>query len=63
MSNHAERLNTWHLDLAIVADAIDHVLTCIEEPMGLSAIAHVLKNRLVELVENCPFPDEGVRHD
>lgn len=59
MSDHAERLNTWHLDLAIVADAIDHVLTCIEEPMGLSATAHVLKNRLVDLVEACPFPDEG----
>lgn len=60
MTDHWEALNTWHLDLAIVADAIDHVLCSIEEPMGLSATAHVLKNRLVELVENCPFPDEGV---
>ena len=59
MIDHAERLNTWHLDLAIVADAIDHVLTCIEEPEGLSATAYVLRTRLVELVEACPFPDEG----
>lgn len=57
MNDHAERLNTWHLDLAILADAIGHVLGEIEEPQGLSATAHVLKNRLVDLVENCPFPD------
>lgn len=64
MIDHAERLNTWHLDLAIVADAIDHVLTCIEEPEGLSATAYVLRTRLVELVEQCPFPDDGgPRHD
>ena len=60
MNDYAERLNTWHLDLAILTDAIDHVLSSIEEPQGLSATAHVLKNRLAELVENCPFPDQGV---
>ena len=59
MTDHAERLNTWHLDLAIVADAIEHVLSEIEEPHGLSATAHVLKTRLLDLVEHCPFPDEG----
>ena len=57
MTDDFERLNTWHLDLAIVADAIDHVLSCIEEPHGLSATAYVLKNRLVQLVEDCPFPE------
>lgn len=56
MSDHAERLNAWHLDLAILADAIAHVMAGIEEPNGLSATAHVLKNRLLEMVENCPFP-------
>jgi hypothetical protein len=56
MSDHAERLNTWHLELAILADAIAHVMTGIEEPNGLSATAYVLKNRLHELVESCPFP-------
>jgi hypothetical protein len=59
MSDHWDDLNTWHLDLAIVADAIGHVLTCVEDPHGLSATAYVLKNRLHELVEACPFPDEG----
>lgn len=59
MTDHAERLNTWHLDLSIVADAIDHVLTCIDEPHGVCATAYVLKNRLLELVDACPFPGEG----
>lgn len=57
MNDHWDRLNTWHLDLAIVVDAIDHVLSCIEEPEGLSATAYVLRTRLVELVESCPFPE------
>ena len=59
MNDHAERLNTWHLDLSILADAIEYVLTAIEDPQGLSATAYVLKNRLHELVESCPFPDDG----
>ena len=57
MNDHAERLNIWHLDLAILADAIGHVLQDIEEPEGLSAVAHVLKNQLAGMVESCPFPD------
>lgn len=59
MNDHAERLNTWHLDLSILADAISHVLTGIEEPEGLSATAYVLQKRLHELVEACPFPGQG----
>lgn len=59
MNDHAERLNTWHLELAIVADAIEHVLTDIDGLHGLSAMAYVLKERLQELVENCPFPEAG----
>ena len=59
MNDHWERLNTWHTDLAILADAIAHVMGGIEEPDGLSATAHVLKNRLLELVDSCPFPGQG----
>ncbi|MFP5403618.1 MAG: hypothetical protein ACLGG2_02895 [Gammaproteobacteria bacterium] len=55
--SHADRLNAWHLELAILADAIGHVLTGIEEPEGLSATAYVLRARLADLVESCPFPD------
>lgn len=63
MSDHAERLNTWHLDLAITCDALEHVLMAIEEPVGLSATAYILRRRLADLIQSCPFPDEGVRHD
>jgi hypothetical protein len=59
MTDHADRLNTWHLELAICADAIRHVLQGIEEPEGLSATAYVLHNRLTELVAACPFPHSG----
>ncbi|MEW6119711.1 MAG: hypothetical protein AB1593_06455 [Pseudomonadota bacterium] len=59
MTDHADRLNTWHLELAIVADAIGHVLQGIEEPEGLSATAYVLRSRLVDLVDSCPFPGQG----
>jgi len=60
MIDHWEALNTWHLDLAIVSDAIGHLLTGIEEPEGLSATAYVLRTRLESLVESCPFPDREV---
>ena len=59
MNGHWERLNTWHLELSILADAIGHVLQGIEEPEGLSATAYVLRTRLDELVEACPFPGQG----
>lgn len=57
MSDHWDLLNTWHTQLAIVADAIGHILQGIEEPEGLSATAYVLRSRLDELVEACPFPE------
>lgn len=58
MSDHWEALNAWHLELAILADAIGHVLQGIEEPEGLSANAYVLRTRLDALVAACPFPEE-----
>ncbi|MDP3412253.1 MAG: hypothetical protein Q8S16_03540 [Polaromonas sp.] len=57
MNAHWEALNTWHLQLAILADAIGHTLTGIEEPEGLSATAYVLHRQLAALVESCPFPE------
>lgn len=59
MTDRWDDLNTWHLDLAITADALEHVLMAIEEPVGLSATAYILRRRLADLVEHCPFPDEG----
>ena len=59
MIDHWHDLNTWHLELAILADAIGHALQGIEEPEGLSATAYVLRTRLDALVEACPFPGQG----
>lgn len=59
MTDHADRLNTWHLELSIVADAIGHVLQGIEDPEGQSAVAFVLRQRLSQLVDACPFPGQG----
>ena len=59
MNNHWDRLNTWHLELSILADAIGHVLQGIEEPEGLSATAYVLRSRLDAMIESCPFPDSA----
>jgi hypothetical protein len=53
-----DRLNTWHLELAILSDAIGHVLQAIEDPQGLSATAYVLRRQLADLVASCPFPEE-----
>ena len=61
MTDHAEALICWHTQLGIVADAIESVLTdlsCEEEP-GKASIAYVLRERLVHLVESCPFPDSA----
>jgi hypothetical protein len=54
--SHADCLNRWHLELAILAEALDHVLGGLEGPAGLRAAAHVLNARLGEMVESCPFP-------
>ena len=59
MTPHWQALNAWHLELSICADAIEHVLREVEDPPGVSATAHVLKTRLQDLVEHCPFPDSG----
>jgi hypothetical protein len=61
MNGHWEQLNAWHLQLSIVADAIEHLLLDLEEPEGLSATAHVVKLRLRDLVESCPFPESPKR--
>lgn len=68
MNENWERLNTWHLQLSIAVEAVEHVLREVEDPPGLSAIADVLKNRLHDLVESCPFPERhpaagGSQHD
>lgn len=57
MTPHWHALNTWHTELGIVGEAIEHLMREVEDPPGLSSIAYVLAKRLQELVESCPFPE------
>lgn len=54
--SYLTRLDAWHLELGILADSLDYVLGGLDGPDGLQATAHVLKARLRELLEACPFP-------
>lgn len=54
--SYATRLDAWHLELGILADSLDYVLGGLDGPDGLQATAYVLKARLRELLEACPFP-------
>lgn len=52
-----EKLNAWHLDLAIVQKGMEHVLIAADiQDEGVDCVASVLRDRLSYLVESCPFP-------
>ena len=54
---YSDQLNTWHLELAIVQEAISRVISDLSDyDDALAATGHVLKLRLLALVESCPFP-------
>jgi hypothetical protein len=55
--NYRTRLDAWHLELGILADSLDYVLGGLDGPDGLAATAHVLKARLRDLLDTCPFPE------
>ena len=58
-TDYHRKLNEWHLELSIVEQALGRVLYAIEDE-EFGAIGHVLKGRLHELVETCPFPRSDV---
>ena len=63
MNEYTASLNGWHLELAIVHDAISRVLRDLSDyDEGLAATGHVLNLRLEALVESCPFPPREVCH-
>ena len=62
LKSHADQLNLWHLELAIVDQAISRVfldLSDFDEELG--AMGHVLGLRLHALVESCPFPAANIQ--
>lgn len=58
LEEYLRTLNAWHLELSILRDMIAHVLdeSVTQDEAGLSACAHIAKDRFEHLVETCPFP-------
>ncbi|MHB1332692.1 MAG: hypothetical protein ACYCY1_08855 [Sulfuriferula sp.] len=64
MNEYTASLNGWHLELAIVQEAIACIIRDLSDyDEGLAATGHVLNLRLEHLVESCPFPPVEVPHD
>lgn len=62
LKTHLAELNAWHLELAILQDAISRILRDLSDyDEGLAATGHVLNLRLESLVESCPFPPVELR--
>ncbi|HEX8980978.1 MAG TPA: hypothetical protein VF811_14820 [Parasulfuritortus sp.] len=59
---YIDRLNRWHLDLAILQSAFAHLVSTLIDfdlAEGPDSIARVLSDRLDQLVQSCPFPSSG----
>lgn len=54
-----DKLNRWHLDLAILQSAVDHLVSSLEESEGVHSTARVLSDRFDQLVQSCPFPPKA----
>lgn len=61
--DYVRQLNQWHLELAMLRDLVNHVLTATDGPEWLTSAAHIAADRLSYLVESCPFPDEAQLSD
>lgn len=56
---YVRALNDWHLQLGIVGDALKFSISQLEDaPEGLYSVLGILEDRLIHLVETCPFPQE-----
>ena len=61
---YTDRLNAWHLELAIVQEAAAKLFRDIaDHDDELASIGHVLSLRLLALVESCPFPPAAIDHE
>lgn len=53
------QLNAWHLELVMLRDLVDHILTEVEGPDWMTSSAHIAQDRFSYLVESFPFPDQS----
>lgn len=56
--NYGVKLNSWHLELAILQSAIDRLSIDLCEDEKHGSTLHVLSFRFHQLVEECPFPPD-----
>ena len=55
---YIRQLNEWHLELAMLRDLVDHILTELEGPDWMTSSAHIAQVRFNHLVESIPFPPD-----
>ena len=61
---YSDRLNVWHLELAIAQQASAKLFSQLADlDDDLASIGHVLSLRLLALVESCPFPPVALDDD
>jgi hypothetical protein len=61
---YVRALNEWHLQLAIAEEAIRYAVNQLHDvPEGLLNTFGILDDRLLHLVETCPFPPRDLHHE
>lgn len=53
---YVRQLNEWHLEVAILRDLVNHILSEIDGPEWICSAAHLAQHRFTQLVESFPFP-------
>lgn len=48
-------LDSWHLQLAMLRDLVDHILTELEGPEWMTSAAGICQHRFLELIETMPM--------
>lgn len=55
---YIRQLNDWHLELAMLRDLVDHILTEVDGPDWMTSSAHIVQARFAHLLDSFPFPDQ-----
>lgn len=55
-NDYLARLDAWRLELGILQNAFERVAVMVSDDSEAGAIAHVLNDRFIHLVESMPVP-------
>lgn len=56
---YVRELNRFHLELAMLNDAVSHLFSELEGPEWMTSSAHIFQERFAHLVETFPFPPKA----